>query len=74
VTPPSIPTRGAADRLLGDVRRPHLLPGLVLYDADRVQGPPRPPTLRTSSTPGSEILSLRGDSNLGGVVHFRLLP
>jgi integrase len=30
--------------------------------------PPRPPTSRTSSTPSSDVLSLKGDSNLGGVV------
>jgi nitrate reductase beta subunit len=71
VTPPGIPTPGAAVRLLGAVRRPHPLAGLVVYDADRVQEAASTADVKNSSTPSSQILSLKGDSNLGGVVHFR---
>ena len=58
MTPPSIPTRAASDPLLGDIRRPHPLPGPVPYDADR--GPETASTtdVKTSSTPSHEILSL----------------
>jgi hypothetical protein len=75
VTPPSIPTRGAAGRLLGDVRLPHPLAGLVLYDADRVQE-------AASTAEVKKLLDaqLRDPQPQGrprpraGVVHFRSAP